>query len=237
MKIEQGYAFYGQAIGVLVNASCSPRVPGDAGHCATFSYPVRYQITGTSFMDLVDGSDEARAKLLAACRALKDDGCRGLVADCGLMSLYQADVAREVGLPFVGSSLCQIPLVWQLVGCTGKIGIVTGHSAFLKEHHLRASGWREDIPLAIEGMENRPHFAQIVIRGGTDLDVEKMRADVVGAARSLVERSPDVRAVILECSNLATYTKDVSEAIGLPVFDTVSAANLLAYSLCPPAYL
>lgn len=237
MKIEQGYAFYGQAIGVLVNASCSPRVPGDAGHCATFSYPVRYQITGTSFMDLVDGSDEARAKLLAACRALKDDGCRGLVADCGLMSLYQADVAREVGLPFVGSSLCQIPLVWQLVGCTGKIGIVTGHSAFLKEHHLRASGWREDIPLAIEGMENRPHFARIVIRGGTDLDVEKMRADVVGAARSLVERSPDVRAVILECSNLATYTKDVSEAIGLPVFDTVSAANLLAYSLCPPAYL
>ncbi len=237
MRAETGYPFYGQAIGVLVNASQSPRVPGDAGHCATFTYPVRYQVTGTSFMELVDGSPEAREKLLAACRALKADGVRGLVADCGLMSLYQADVARETGLPFVGSSLCQIPLVWQLVGRTGAIGVITGHSAFLKEHHLRASGWQEEIPLAIEGMEDRPHFAEIVIRGGMDLDVDRMRGDVVDAARALVRREPAVRAIILECSNLASYSRDVSQAVGLPVFDTVSAANLLAYSLNPPAYL
>ena len=112
MKIRTGYSYYGQDIGILVNASQAPRVPGDAGHAQTFAYPVRYQITGTSFMDLVEGSAETREKILSASRALKDAGVRGIVADCGLMSLYQQDVAREVGIPFVGSSLCQIPFVW-----------------------------------------------------------------------------------------------------------------------------
>lgn len=72
MKIRTGYSYYGQDIGILVNASQAPRVPGDAGHAQTFAYPVRYQITGTSFMDLVEGSAETREKILSASRALKD---------------------------------------------------------------------------------------------------------------------------------------------------------------------
>ena len=95
MKIGKGHSYYGQDIGVLVNASESPRVPGDAGHAGSFRYQVRYQITGTSFGDLVEGSPEARKKLIKAAQRLKDAGCRGIVADCGLMSRYQDDVARE----------------------------------------------------------------------------------------------------------------------------------------------
>ena len=221
----------------MVNASESPRVPGDAGHARSFAYPVRYQITGTSFMDMVEGSAETRDKILGACRALKDAGVRGLVADCGLMSLYQEDVGREVGLPFVGSSLCQIPMIWALLGRTGVIGILTGHSDFLRETHLRRSGWDESIPLAIQGMQCQQHFAEIVIHGGKELNVEQMRGDVVRAARQLRESTPKLRAVVLECSNLATYSHDVAQALELPVFDTLSAANLLQYSLIPPVYL
>lgn len=237
MIIETGYSFYGQTIGIMVNASASPRIPGDAGHCGSFSYPVRYEITGTSFMDMVDGSEEAKEKLLAAAHRLKDAGCRGIVADCGLMSLYQKEVAAEVGIPFVGASLIQIPLIWTLIGKGGCIGIVTGHSDFLKESHLRGSGWTENIRVAIEGMQTRPHFREIVIEGGMNLNPEKMCAEVVDAARALRAVHSDLRAVLLECSNLTTYSKAVSEAVELPVFDTMSVANLLQYSLCPPAYI
>lgn len=237
MKISTGYSFYGQEIGILVNASVSPRVPGDAGHSLSFSYPVRYQITGTSFMDMVEGSPKTREKILNACRALKEMGVRGIVADCGLMSLYQQDVAREVGICFVGASLCQLPMIWNMVGRCGSIGIITGHSAFLRETHLRNSGWDEGIRIAIEGMETRPHFSQIVIHGGMELDVARMRQDVVDAAQALRQKNEDLKAIVLECSNLATYSRDVSEATGLPVFDTISAANLLQYSLNPPPYI
>lgn len=236
MKISKGYSFYGQDIGILVNASQAPRIPGDAGHAATFAYPVRYQITGTTFFDLVEGSADTRAKILVAAQALKDSGVRGIVADCGLMSLYQEDVAREIGIPFVGSSLCQIPIIWQLIGRSGVIGILTGHSGFLRESHLRRSGWDETIPLAIEGMECQDHFAEIVIRGGQELDPGQMCENVVSVARNLQARTPELRAVILECSNLASFSRAVAEELELPVFDTVSAANLLQYSLVPPKY-
>ena len=237
MKVHTGYSFYGQDIGVLVNASQSPRVPGDAGHNASFAYPVRYQITGTSFVDLVEGSEEARQKLLSACRDLKAAGIRGIVADCGLMSLYQKDVSREVGIPFVGSSLCQIPILWQMVGGSGTIGIITGHSDFLRETHLRNSGWNENIGLAIEGMQTYAHFSEIVLHGGMDLDVLKMCEEVVSAAHALCKRVPDLRGIVLECSNLATYSRAVAERTGLPVLDTISAANLLQYSLSPNEYI
>ena len=237
MKIGKGHSYYGQDIGVLVNASESPRGPGDAGHAGSFRYQVRYQITGTSFGDLVEGSPEARKKLIKAAQRLKDAGCRGIVADCGLMSRYQDDVAREVGIPFVGASLIQIPIVWHMVGCCGTMGIITGHSDLLKKDHLRSSGWSEEIKLAIEGMQTRAHFNEIVICGGMDLDPARMSAEVVDAALTLRRNEPELKAIILECSNLATYSRAVAKATGLPVFDTMSAANLLQYGLCPPAYI
>lgn len=237
VKIRSGQAFYGQNIGILVNDSNSPRVPGDAGHSDTFTYPVRYQIADTSFMDMVAGSEESKKKLIEAAKKLKESGCRGIVADCGLMSLYQKVVAEQVDLPFVGSSLIQIPLIWIMLGKSSSIGIITGHSDFLKEEHLRQSGWDESIRIAIGGMQDKDHFREIVIEGGMELNPSKMEREVVEKATELKRTNPDIGAVILECSNLATYSRSVAEVLELPVFDTISAANLLQYGLCPPNYL
>lgn len=237
MVIQSGYPFYGQEIGVLVFNGGSPRIPGDAGHALTFSYPVCYELVNGSFMDLVDGSPEIRAEILRAAGCLKQRGIRGIVADCGLMSRYQKDVAASVGLPFVGASLCQIPMIWQIIGQQGIIGIITGHSKLLKEAHLQGCGWQKEMALAIEGMENQTHFSEIVIHGGRNLNASKIEAETVAAARNLKERTKELKAIILECSNLATYSKAVSAAVRLPVFDTISAANLLQYSLNPPKYI
>lgn len=70
----------------------------------------------------------------------------------------------------MGSSLCQIPMIWQMIGHSGVIGVITGHSGLLRESHLRHSGWREEMELAIQGMENQPHFSEVVIRGEGSLD-------------------------------------------------------------------
>lgn len=236
MMVPSGYPFYGQEIGILVFNGGAPRVPGDAGHAASFSYPVCYEVVNGSFMELVDGSPEIRAELLRAASRLKERGIRGIVADCGLMARYQEDIAALSGLPFVGASLCQIPIIWQMVGRRGVIGVITGHSAFLKEAHLKGCGWDETIPLAIEGMETQPHFSEIVLHGGRDLNPQRLKAETVKAAQDLKERTPQLKAVVLECSNLAAYSRAVSEAARLPVFDTISAANLLQYSLNPPSY-
>lgn len=236
MKLETGYPFYGQYVGVLVFSNSTPRIPGDAGHAGSFAYPVRYEVIEGGFARLLDYDDEIKENILQGCRNLKKAGIRGIIGDCGMMSLYQDCVGAELGIPFVGSSLCQIPTVWQMLGRSGRIGVLTGHSGMLCEKHLRASGWTDGIPLSVQGMQEEPHFKETVIQGGMQLDENLMRRDVLHAAKVLQEKTPDLRAIIVECSNLSTYARDISGQCGLPVFDTMSAANLLAYAVHPPVY-
>ena len=236
MNIQTGYPFYGQYVGVLVFSTSTPRIPGDAGHAESFSYPVRYEVVQGGFADLLDYNDEIKQNILQGCMNLKKVGIRGIIGDCGMMSLYQDCLGTEIGVPFVGSSLCQIPTVWHMIGRSGSIGIITGHSGLLNEKHLRASGWTDDIKLSIQGLQDEPHFNEIVIKGGADLDVALMRRDVLHAAALLQEKTPDLRAIIIECSNLATYAKEMNEQCKIPVFDIMSAANLLSYAINPPVY-
>jgi Asp/Glu/Hydantoin racemase. len=234
MLIKSGYPFYGQHIGILVFSGLAPRIPGDAGHSSTFPFPVRYAVVKGGFMDLVSGEPSVRDSLIEAVETLKQEGISAVAGDCGLMSLYQRELA-SVGLPVAASSLCQIPMIWQLIGKQGKIGIITGHSEMLRPVHLEESGCG-GIPLAVQGMEDEPHFSKIVINGGTELDPALMEKDVLNAAEKLIKNNPEVKAIVLECTNLATYSRAVNELTGLPVFDIVSAVKMLEYAVNPQVF-
>ena len=101
---------------------------------------------------------------------------------------------------------------------------------------LPISGWTPDIRLSIQGMEDEAHFAEIVINGGHDIDVARMEQDVLNAGRKLKEKTPDLKAVILECSNLPSYARSLQEDLEVPVFDIISTANLLEYGVNPTIY-
>ena len=237
MKYNDGYSFYGQLIGVLVFGGTAPRIPGDAGHSASFNYPVRYEIVEGSFSDLIEESPVAKSRIITACQNLKNEGIQAVICDCGLMSLYQDIIGSECKILFAGSSLIQIPLIWQIIGRSGTIGIITGHSKMLQNKHLLHSGYTEDMKVCIQGMEEEPHFTEIVLKGGHQLNPARMKMDVINAGHKLMNKAKDLRAVILECSNLATYSADLSDSLNIPVFDTISAANLIAYGVNPDRYI
>ena len=232
--MRTGYSFYAQDIGILVFSTTTPRIPGDAGNALSFRYPVCYQIVKGGFADLIDGSPEIRKNILDAVEKLKAKGISAVIGDCGLMSLYQQDMAEK--LITAASSLCQIPLIWQLIGKKGKIGIITGHSKLLKETHLLQSGWVPEIPLVIQGMEEEAHFNEIIIKEGHALKPELMEQDVCRACQKLQAQDKDLRAVLIECSNLASFSRTVRDETGLPVFDLIGAADLIAHSVCPRRY-
>lgn len=233
--IKGGHSFYGQDIGVLVFSQKSPRSLGDPGNAGTFDFQVHYEIVEGRFSDLIEGSEEIRQKLVKAVKSLREKGVKAVIGDCGLMSLYQQEMAAEGGLITISSSLVFVPLAWQLIGGKGSVGILTGHSELLKESHLRACGYDDSVRIKIKGMENEPHFSQVVIHGGMELDVDLMRRDVMSAVEKLVTGS-NVRALVIECSNLGTFSADVYERFGIPVFDVITGAKLLQYCVNPPRY-
>lgn len=235
--IRGGYPFYGQRVGILVFDQKSPRVPGDPGHSSTFDFQVCYEIIDGQFRELISGSDEIKIKLISAVKNLESKGIKAVIGDCGLMALYQREISACTSIPVLSSSLVLVPLIWNLIGRIGSIGIITGHSSLLNREHLKKVGITKDINIVIQGMEEEPHFCEVVINGGLDLNVDLMREDVLTATQKLLNRCNSIRAILLECSNLATYSRYIHDKTDIPVFDIVAGARLLEYSVNPPDYL
>ncbi len=218
--VQGGYASYGQTAGILMTESAIPRVPGDPGHAETFPFPVRYGVVkGFPFDDLVACRKDNLHLVIQAARDLENRGVKFVAADCGLFSLFQAEVAASLDVPFLGSPLSLIPLVSAFLPASRKVGLITGDARILKDEHLLAAGAKRD-RLAIQGMENSTEFQRVVIERGETLDVEAMRQGVLDAARGL--SGEPLGAVVLECTNLATFRSDVQRLLGVPVFDMVS---------------
>lgn len=235
MKYESGFPFYGQKIAVLVFSTTTPRIPGDPGNNDSFNFPVRYEIIKGGFSDLIEYNSDMELTLLDKMEELSNLGIKGVVGDCGLLSRYQ-NVLGKKNIPFVGSSLVIIPTLWELIGRTGTIGILTGHSDLLKDDHIKNSGISNDINIFIQGLQNEKHFKEIVIEGGHHLDEEKMKQDVLNATKKLVENCNNLRAIVIECSNLGTFSSDIEKLFNVPVVDIVSVSNFLYSIIAPKKY-
>ena len=224
--IRGGRVSYGQLAGILMTESSIPRVPGDPGHAETFPFPVRYGvIRDFPFDDLVACRKDHVDLVIRAALALQKEGVRFIAADCGLFSIFQAEVSSRLDIPFLGSPLSLIPLISAFLPGSQRIGLITGDTRILRDEHLRAAGAKRD-RLAIRGMESCEEFQRVVIAREETLDVESMRQGVLDAARGL--SGEPLGAVVLECTNLVTFRLEVQKLLGVPVFDMVSLIEFFA---------
>jgi len=72
--------------------------------------------------------------------------------------------------------------------------------------------------------------------GDNSVTYETLRGEVVATAERLVEKHPDIGAIVSECTNLAPFTYDIQERLGMPIYDTVSMVNLFHAGLRPRRY-
>ena len=222
-------------IGILLFETAGERLCGDPGMPGTFGFPVEYGVVRGSYRDLVEGSDAACQNLCAAGAELARRGVSAIAGDCGLMALYQREIAAAADVPVLVSSLLLAPLALSLLSDGKKLGVVTGHSALLLPRHLAAAGVDETRTI-ICGMETRPHFCGVVLDGTARPQAERMRRDALDAVSDMLKKHPEVGAVLLECSNLAAFGRDISDAFCLPVFDMNTAVQLLWDALERPCY-
>ena len=213
-----GKTVYGAAVGILMLDTRFPRIPGDMGNAASWPFPVLYRVVrGASPEHVV--KREASGLLpefVAAARDLVADGVDGITTNCGFLALFQDALAEAVGVPVASSSLMQVPLVQRLLPPGKTPGIVTICAEALSEAHLSACGVPLDTPLA--GTDDGEEFSRVILGDEEVLDVVKARADILTASRQLLARSPQVGALVLECTNMPPYAADLSAMLGVPVY-------------------
>ncbi|HVH75499.1 MAG TPA: aspartate/glutamate racemase family protein [Stellaceae bacterium] len=228
-----GKAVYGARLGILMLEARFPRIPGDMGNAGTWPFPVLYKVVrGASPQRVVrERAAGLLPAFLEAAQELVELGADGITTNCGFLSLYQAEIARHVGVPVATSSLLQVPLVASLLPPGKRVGILTVSARDLSPEHLAAAGVAADTPIA--GTEGGGEFTRVLIGNERELDAAKAEADILAAGRDLVRRHPEVGAIVLECTNMAPYSRALSEAAGLPVFDIVGFITWFHAGLSP----
>merc|ERR1712151_1359008 len=77
--------------------------------------------------------------------------------------------------------------------------------------------------LIIKGCQHVPGFDAVA--KGEAVDVEKVQPGIVKLAQSEIRDNPNIRAILLECTELPPYADALRFKTGLPVFDVITAAD------------
>ncbi|MCG8637073.1 MAG: aspartate/glutamate racemase family protein [Desulfobacterales bacterium] len=214
-------------IGIIMLDTLFPRIKGDIGNPETFSFPVRYRVVkGASPERMVIKADrKLLSPFIEAGQSLVRDGAAAIATSCGFLALFHRELVRALDVPVFSSSLLQVHTARAVIHPDRKIGIITARKAALTRDHLAGAGI-DKIPLAIQGMDDAEEFSSVFINGKTTLNREKCAMEMKAAARNLINRHPDVGAIVLECTNMPPYSGAVKQVTGsLPVFDCVTMLN------------
>lgn len=182
-----------------------PRVPGDVGHAASFTMPVRYAVVqGASPQRVVRERDPALLQpFIDTARTLVAGGARAITTSCGFLVQFQAALQAALPVPVWTSSLLLLPEL-------DAPGVLT-----VDADSLLATGVIGDVP--VEGLAPGCSLQRTLLDDLPALDTAAAEADVVAAALRLQLRYPGVRSLVLECTNMPPSAAAVQAATGLPV--------------------
>jgi hypothetical protein len=216
-------------VGVILSDTRFRRPVGDVGNPQSYSCPAIFHVArGVTAAEMVQPvPNMALLEIyLQGALELQRRGASVITTTCGFLVALQRPIAKRLHVPFVASSLLQVPLVSRIVG--GRIGIITANDACLTGQHLAAAGVTDDAPIAVLGLQRHKEFADPLLHGIGEMDLPKVEQCVVGAARELLEKSPDIGAFVCECHNLPPFSAAIRRETGRPVFDILtSVGNVL----------
>ena len=233
--ISGGRTVYGFELGVLMLDTVFPRLIGDVGNAGTWPFPVRYlTVRGATSRRVVQEPDDGLCGLfIDGARRLERDGVRMITTSCGFLALYQEEIAASVSVPFLSSSLLQVPDVARAMGPDRKVGILTMSRDHLTEAHYAGVGWSSaDLPVVVTSFAPGALFWETYLGGGATVDPAALEAELLELCGGLVTRHPDVGGLVLECTNFAPFAPALRREFGLPVYDlgTLVFQTLMAIS-------
>lgn len=233
-----GYNIYGVDLGILMLDSTFPRIEGDVGNAKTWDFPVLYKRVkgGTPQKVVLDLSREDIQPFIDGAKELEAEGVKAITTSCGFLALFQRELAEAVDIPVFTSALLMVPLVSVLLGNGKKVGILTANKGTLSNDHLKAVGI-DETACVIGGVEHKDNFTHFTVQNWDKVDVELCRQELRESAVELIKQNREVGALVLECTNMPPFSKDIQEATGLPVFDIVSLANMIFSSWNPREFL
>ncbi len=224
----------GFAIGIIAIELIYPKMPGNVANATTYPFPVLYRKVSFDIDRLFEGDESLKDEIIEAARDLESEGVRAVVGACGYFAYFQREVADAVNIPVFLSSLCQLPLIKTALSSRKKIAVLAASGENIKDEVLRQAGTDME-RIVVEDIGGLDAFHAIRY-GETVLDNGKLKTALRGVARDLIAREPDIGAILLECSDLPPYAKEIQEVTGLPVFDFNTMIDMVYHAVVQKTY-
>lgn len=222
-----GQNICGISIGVLSLESYFPKPPGHIKNPSSLPFTTTYEILhGLTVPELLNNpTPEMLDPILAAARRLEKQGVKAITGSCGFLALFQTEIAQAVSIPVFVSSLLQVPLAYQMT--RAPVGVLTASAPALSDRHIAGVG-AAGVPLVVQGMQDTEEFAAVILRNErTEMNLSLIEDEVLAAGLNLVKRAPEIRSIVLECTDLPPYAKTLQDALELPVFDLTTLATMM----------
>ncbi len=224
-----GQNICGISIGVLCLDSKFPKPPGHIKNPSGLPFTVLYEIVPGATVKtlLTDPGDDFIKPFIKAAKHLEAEGVRAITGSCGFLALFQKELSDAVNIPVFASSLIQVPLVFNLTGASAPVGILTASQTSLTQKHFDAVG-AGNIPMVIQGMEGYREFNEVIIEAQRNsMDIELIESEVLSAARNMCDNNPEIRAIVLECTDMPPYAHTLQKNLGIPIFDLTTLASMI----------
>jgi len=225
ISISKDQRIGGFAIGILMLDDLVPLVPGNVSNASTYNFPVLYKILeGVTAERMFKADPSVIDDVIRGGKELEKQGVRAIAGACGFLLNYQKKAAEALSVPVFLSSLLQIPLISRSLKPGQKVGIITANSRSLTSALLSACGVDDPSAVVIAGFQDLPEAKNLTLCTG-NYNHFKIEQELVTLAKQLVKDNPDIRALLLECSDLPTYAWSIQNATKLPVFDYYTLLN------------
>eukprot|EP00746_Dinoflagellata_sp_MGD_P142024 gnl/MRDRNA2_/MRDRNA2_75035_c0_seq1.p1 gnl/MRDRNA2_/MRDRNA2_75035_c0~~gnl/MRDRNA2_/MRDRNA2_75035_c0_seq1.p1 ORF type:complete len:794 (+),score=156.32 gnl/MRDRNA2_/MRDRNA2_75035_c0_seq1:152-2533(+) len=208
-----------------------PPAPGDIDCPASFGYDVYYRcVPGLTFETCQAGkmTPEVQAEFVEAIQYLEAKGVKCITGDCGFMMWFQALARQHTHKPVLMSSLAQLPAITAAFGPEEHIAILTANGEHLKpmRNLIRDECGvdPDEFRFVMVGLEDVPGFDAVA--RGEKVDVEAVTPFIVEKVQKMLKEHTNIRAILMECTELPPYSDAVRHATGLPVFDAITCCDL-----------
>ncbi|MBJ7536573.1 aspartate/glutamate racemase family protein [Marinomonas transparens] len=214
-------------LGVIMLNTHFPRIMGDIGNPKSFNFPVIYERVSSAEVSKIVTSEgvspEVKKDIFEKIKSLETESVDLIVTTCGFLGEMQDELKSFTHIPILTSSLLTLPFTRTFLNASSdKIGVLTFDSQKLNEKHF-CGHYGDDI--VIGDIPKNGELFNTIKNDLLTLDYEKSKEEVISSILLLLKKEPNIKIIILECTNLSPYIEEIKEITKIPVFDIIQAIN------------
>lgn len=202
---------------------------GNSTNLASYAFPVRlHRVEGANVHTILEcPSQEVLKTMIQDAKQLAAEGIKAITTSCGFNAIFQRELAESAGVPVFTSSLLQVPFARQIIEPEAEICIVTANSKALTQDHLTTVGIADSSRLHIIGLEKCKEWNKIFDGRDLEVDLDVIEAEILSSIQQALVARPQIKAIVLECTDLPPYSSAIRKMSQLPVFDFITMMNYL----------